>query len=471
VSNPWTILHPTPPAKDENKGVQVVDLPDKIEDSSASDKDDKKQSILRTEDRTILKDPAWHGTILPKTDADIWLATAFADYQKIVSMENTLTEQAKDNKLTAADREKLALELYAFRSDSLAAARIKGDVPLAKTRFETGSAGWYRIASGKGVMTLNELRDRVGAESFARIMDSFGRKNAGKEVTVADFQAHVSSMTKEKGIPELFTAWTQGVELPRLELGSVTSKKQGEHYHVDVEVARTKAGGLLLPVEITIETEKGEVTKRFVLESPKQTFHIESEDQPKRVVVDKYGTTAKANGGSYSVLSFKEEPEQTLIVYGTADEEAANKETAESLQDAIRTSWCNCTVKVKSDTEITDAELKGHHLLLIGRPDSNKALQKLAPALPITFGPRSFALHNEAYAHMGSAVIAAAENPANKRYSVVVLAGLSAEATTKLPPVLLKKDQQQAEVFVYSGGSAKPRVAPAKELVRELPGK
>src|SRR5262249_42771662 len=137
VSNPWTILHPTPPAKDENKsGIQVVDLPDKIEDSSAADKDDKKQSILRTEDRTILKAPAWHGTILPKTDADIWLAIAFADYQKIVSLENTLTEQAKENKLTASDREKLGQELYAHRANAMAAARIKGDVPLGKIRAE-----------------------------------------------------------------------------------------------------------------------------------------------------------------------------------------------------------------------------------------------------------------------------------------------------------------------------------------------
>ncbi len=190
------------------------------------------------------------------------------------------------------------------------------------------------------------------------------------------------------------------------------------------------------------------------------------------MVVDKYGTTAKANGGTYSVLSFKEEVEKTLIVYGTADEEAANKETAEALQDAIRTSWCNCTVKVKSDTEISDVELKGNHILFVGRPDSNKALKKLTPSLPVTFGPRSFALHNEAYAHMGSAVIAAAENPLNKRFSIVVLAGLSPEATTKLPPVLLKKDQTQAELFVLpAGGSAKARVVPARELVRELAGK
>ena len=32
---------------------------------------------------------AWRGTVLPKTDGDIWLATAFADYQQMVSLAKT----------------------------------------------------------------------------------------------------------------------------------------------------------------------------------------------------------------------------------------------------------------------------------------------------------------------------------------------------------------------------------------------
>jgi hypothetical protein len=387
VSNPWAILHAQAPVKEEAKGPQIADLPDKIDDASGGDKEDKKQSILRTEDRSPPTVPAWHGTILPKTDADIWLATAFADYQKIVALENALLEQAKDGKLTADDKDKLAVDLFTHRANYLAASRIKGDVPLAKIRSEFGRDEWYRIASGKGVLLLHELRKLVGNKNFQELMDSFGRQNAGKEVTTAQFKEHLEKAVKGK-LGGFFDSWLDEPGLPK-------------------------------------------------------------------------GTAAH---GVYSVLSFKEEPEQTLIVYGTADEEAANKETAEGLQEAIRTSWCNCTINVKSDKEVKEEDLKTHHLLLIGRPDCNACVDKFRAGLPIGFGSRSFVVKNDAYAHAGSGVIAAAENPLNKRFSIVVLAGLSAEATTKLPTVLLKKDQAQAEVFVVpNGGKAKALVLAGKE--------
>ncbi len=38
----------------------------------------------------LLQVPAWHGTILPATDGDIWLATAFADYERIVAKQKTM---------------------------------------------------------------------------------------------------------------------------------------------------------------------------------------------------------------------------------------------------------------------------------------------------------------------------------------------------------------------------------------------
>ena len=87
------------------------------------------------------------------------------------------------------------------------------------------------------------------------------------------------------------------------------------------------------------------------------------------------------------------------------------------------------------------------------------------------FGSRSFVVRDEAYAHAGSGVIAATENPLNPRYSLVVLAGLGAEATTQLPAVLMKKEQSAAEVLVMSGGKVKALVVPAKELVFEFPEK
>jgi hypothetical protein len=213
------------------------------------------------------------------------------------------------------------------------------------------------------------------------------------------------------------------------------------------------------------------VTKTVVLDSPRTAFSVETNDPPRRIVVDRDGWSAKANGGAFSVLTFHADLEHSLIVYGTADDQAANRETAEGLQRAIVERRSNFTVPLKSDREVTDADLKTHHLLLIGGPGCNAVTERFRAALPVTFGSHSFAVRNEAYAHPGSAVIAAADNPSNPRFSLVVLAGLSAEATAQAPAVLMRRDQRKAEVLVLAHG-ARPRalVVPARDLARDLEG-
>ena len=55
--------------------------------------------------------PAWHGTLLAKSDADLWLTEGVAAYERIVALEQTLREGHDDGQLTADDKERLAIEL------------------------------------------------------------------------------------------------------------------------------------------------------------------------------------------------------------------------------------------------------------------------------------------------------------------------------------------------------------------------
>jgi hypothetical protein len=441
----------------------VVDLPDKIADAASGSKEDRRQSILRSEDRSTTV-PAWHGTILPKTDGDIWLAAAFAEYEKIVALD-----EKTNGHPSTEDHDHLGLELFAHRSNYLAAARIRGDVPLAKIRSENGRDDWYRIASGKGVLVLHELRRVVGAKEFQEIMDGFGRKNAGKQVTTAEFTAHVEKAAGAK-VKGFFAYWLTQTGLPTLALLEIQDKTIPNGRLLTGEIRRHRS----MPpsvVTVVVETAEGEQSIACPLPADEfeTPFFLAPKGRAQRVSLDKYATAARANGGVFSVLSFHHEPDQTLIVYGTGDEESANRETAEAVQEAVRTSWCNCTLTIQADREVKDDELKRHHLLLIGRPDANSVVRRFEGMLPISFAPRSFVVRNEAYAHAGSGVIVAAENPLQPRFSVVVLAGLSAEATTRLPGVLLKKDQRDAEAIVVPhGGEPKLLVLPAKELVKEL---
>jgi hypothetical protein len=378
VSNPWTLLHANPPAKADAKDAVAVDLPDGKE---------IKTGTAAKEKPKLLDVPTWHGTILPQTDGDIWLAAAFADYERIVAREKALRAGNKKGDLTEANRDELAVALFAHQSACHAAIRAGAKMPLANIQANLTDDHWYRLASGKGVIVLHELRKLLGDPLFEDTLDSFGKEHGGKKVTTSQFQAHVEQKAKKP----------------------LTS---------------------------------------FFDSQLRQTQH--------------------PNGSAFSILSFYREQEQSLIIYGTADEIAANHEAAQSLQKLIRQKWTNITIPIKADKDVTDTELKTHHLVLIGRPDSNRVVQRFRQDLPITFGSRSLIVRNKTYAHAGSAVVVAADNPLNKRYSMVVIAGLSAEATYHAPTLFLEKEHTAQVLILPHGGPALPLVLPGANLVTEL---
>jgi hypothetical protein len=336
---------------------------------------DPKTGKMAASTTTVVTDPvlqpAWHGTLLPESDADVWLAAGFPLYERIVALENGLRARHDDGKLTAADRERLELALFGVKTEYEQASRSRPEVALTKTTSDLRTDEWYRVAANKGVLLLAHLRKEMGAEKFDHLMDDFGRAYAGKAVRTEQFMARV-----------------------REQLGKDKSK------HLDKWL-------------------------------------------------DEVGLPVALRGGPYSVVGFLREPEETLIVVGTGDEGEAQKEAAELLQKAIRVSHSNFTVPIRTDREVSEEELKTHHLLLIGRPDSNSVVQRFKDAVPVAFGSRSFKVGADVYAHARSGLIAAGENPLQRRFSLVVIAGLEGSATRRIAPLLAQRQSRPAEVVVF----------------------
>jgi hypothetical protein len=459
VGNPWTILHAEKP-KGGSKDPLLVDLPDPAKESKIAAADLATPALPPTV-------AAWHGTVLPQKDADTWLAVGLAHYEKIAALDNALRKRAADHKLTRADREQLALALFAHRAGYELGARARPETALDATRAELRQSDWYRVAAGKGVWLLHSLRRQMGGSEFDAMMDAFGRQHAGKPVSTEQFRAHVEKQLGPS-TAAFFDAWLKQTGLPHYQIHPSNTKATADGYEVTVEVRRDKDGPPTV-VDVTVETAKDEVTRELRMDGASARIVVPTRQTPLRVVLDKYGQAAKSNGGPFSILSFHSELEQTMIVYGTTGEKASQREAAESLQQAIRQSGYNVTLPIRSDKQISEEALKSHHLLLIGRPDTNAVVKRFAKALPIAFGSGSFAVRQEIYAHPDSAVIAAAENPANKRFSLVVLAGLSAASTQSAVPVFAGHAERAAEVMILPHGSGQRLlVVPAKDLVCEV---
>ena len=332
-----------------------------------------------TEGDDVPHPTAWHGTILPKTDADTWLAAGFADYERIVSHELAVKAKAKakGRGLTDAERDEIAVARFAPLSRyTTAVARLGKDVPLNATTSDVTRDEWYEIAANKGVLLLSALRTKLGDDEFLKLMDAFGRKNAGQEVATGDFVGDAGA-----GLKTLFDAWLRRPGLP-----------------------------------------------------------------------DGRGAA------SWSVDSFEAEPEQAVIVYGTLKEADAQREAADRLQRQIRRRWSNVTAPILADNDANRDNLKGKHVLLVGRPDSNSVAGRLASRLPVAFGPASFVLRGKTYANAKTSLIVAGPNPDDPARSVVLFAGLSAEATWRCVEPVASRDAPPAEALLSVAGRRPTRL-------------
>jgi hypothetical protein len=465
VSNPWTILSadpPIPPAE----GRSAVDLVAQL--SHPPETDDQK------EPPKVMARTPWRGTLLPKSNGDIWLASAFAEYARIVGRELGMLNDQKKSCLCDEDRHRAASNLFGARSRYLFAAAASGDVPLSAIGPDAGRDGWYKIAFGKGVLLLNELRQRMGDDAFFYMMDDFGRKHAGRETSTPEFIAHVE-MSAGKTQGELFDHWLYKTGLPTIRLAKAAVRPDGgvpsaaKGYAVDGMLS-VENGPMPVMIEVIIETTDGDEFAIVPVDARTGAFTVETSHRPERLVVDKFGRTAKGNGPRVGVMAFTEEIDKTLIVRGTRDEEAANREAAEALQRGLIELWFNTAVPIRTDTEVTDEELRTHHLVLIGRPATNAVSERFASTMPIPFGPQSFAMDREFCAHPATALATAGLNPLSPRCVVTMIAGLSGASTYRCATELAQPNQDLEGAVVLFERGKKPRAVSvaAPELVRPL---
>src|SRR5262249_55008031 len=248
--------------------------------------------------------------------SDLWLAASFAAFERYAEREKALLESKLEGKrkgkakgaeksgtLSEKERDELSLLLFRARADFLAASRALGEpTPLSSLKPGVASSDWHRIARGRGVLLLNDLRRRLGSEGADALFDSFGRDHGGKAARTEDLITAAEKMTGES-LMRYFEPWLEKTDLPRLSLDGFKVEKcegqpeggsspEGEAYSVSGKV---QAEGDPAPsrIEVTVETEDGEATETFPVEAGQASFRLGLEKRPTRLVVDKYAAAAR----------------------------------------------------------------------------------------------------------------------------------------------------------------------------------
>lgn len=367
VPNDWTLLdvrNVQLPATPAAVPVDLVAFPKKSEPADA--------------DFEAIHPFAWRGTLLARTDADLWLPAAFAEYEKVVAYEHALQKEVASRDLTPTARRAADMALFQHESHWKAAVRRVGkDIPLRDTRPEADSRDWYDIAAGKGVMLLAALRQQAGAEVFEKCLDEFGLAHAGQEVTTEQFRQHLAKSCGAQAVA-LLDRW--------------------------------------LTADLRAD---------FASDNP------------------------------WTIFSHEHEPERVLIVYGTLHDAAAQREAASRLQYSVDRRFANATPPIKSDREVTDADLSGHHVLLVGRPLTNAVTARCvdrSEGFPVQLGTQSLTIAGQTYANPETSVVVAGNNPFNPRYSIVVFAGLDAASTWRCVDNLPDDDHLSPQVLLRPAG-------------------
>lgn len=388
VAHEWTLIDvkgvSVPPARPESKSNKlIVDL----------DPFPKKEDALHVEFKS--KHPfAWRGTLFPKSDADLWLAAAFAEFENVVSLENAIafhitdsdsqstTSSDDDDDSTSSEaqegRDLADLALFQHASRWLTAVRRTGrDIPFAETRPDIAHADWYRIAAGKGVMLLATLRKQLGTKPFAQCLDEFGKAHAGQQVSAEEFRAHLVKSTNPDAVA-IFDQWISE-----------------------------------------------DVASKFKSQNP------------------------------WTIFSHEVEPDRVIIIYGTSHDQSAQKEAANHLRTEIARRFANFLPNAISDKDVTDEQLSSHYLLLVGRPSTNRISARCvekSTTFPVGFESQSFRINDEIYAHSDTWVVAAGENPFNPRYSVVIFGGLNAASTWRSVRNLPDPDDPNPQIILSVAG-------------------
>ncbi len=126
-----------------------------------------------------------------------------------------------------------------------------------------------------------------------------------------------------------------------------------------------------------------------------------------------------------------------LIVYGTSTEAGANRYAAEQLQLHYLDRY-ESAVPIRKDFEVSDADLRSHDVIFVGRPETNSAIAQFRNRLDLDYQGGDFRINGKDHASETEALVFTAANPMDRARMFLLLAGNSALETVKLASARLK---------------------------------
>jgi hypothetical protein len=161
----------------------------------------------------------------------------------------------------------------------------------------------------------------------------------------------------------------------------------------------------------------------------------------------KFALPADQGGPMYLVSDIRQRLGSAMLVYGTMAEAGANRYAAEELRKHLYLTL-ETAVPIRKDFELTEADLRTHDVIFVGRPETNSALAASSDKLGLDSAGGLFRIAGLDHASETEALAFAAANPLERHHMALVLAGNSPLQTV----LLTKTDFSDAQYSIFDAG-------------------
>ena len=302
-----------------------------------------------------------------------------------------------------------------------------------------------RARDDREAFVCHMLHRQLGDEKFSRLTNAYQtlRQKSGHAVPTSRFQELAQDIYGEP-LGWFFNQWVKNTDLPQLKLEGVVVGKDREGWQVQGRLVQSGDSIFRLPIELAIDTSNGREQQKLRVEKKATDFEFHTPQEPRRLIVDPDYEILKVQKMPAHLWWYLDICPKIMVIYGTSGETEANKKAAERFNN-------DCLGLdrkiVKADADVNDADLKTECVFLIGRPETNKIAQHFRDIFPIKFDKNKFTWQGTAYTQPTQAVAQIVENPDGAHNLIIMLAGLSPEATREFPCSSLDRADRSYVIF------------------------